>query len=138
MPLHQKRFFKKQFWKQFSWLDITDTKKYTNFFVFKNMKFFKYLMLEWVLYQGVKTSDYQPSNDFSDCHQAIRKKEHADAKATDKSLPRKIQQRLRPGFALVSCIQYIGKNDRGTKLHDITYHTALHGPPFTAFKIMSS
>ena len=54
------------------------------------------------------------------------KKERVDAaKATDKSLPRNIQQRVSPDFALISCIQYIGKNDHDTlsRLHNITCHT---------------
>ena len=48
----------------------------------------------------------------------------------------KNKQGVSPDFAFVSCFQYIGKNDCDTvfKLHDITYHTASQGPPFTAFK----
>ena len=67
---------------------------------------------------------------------SYHEKEHADAKSSGKSLRRKIQQRASPDFPLVSCIQYTGKNDLDTlsKLHDITDHIALQGPPVTAFK----
>ena len=67
-------------------------------------------------------------HDSCDSHQqTIREKEHADAKSISKSLPEKIQQRVSPDLALVTCIQCMGKNDRDTLsiLHDISYYTAL-------------
>ena len=65
------------------------------------------------------------AHDSSDCHQqAIREKEHSDAKSIGKSSTRKIQQQVSPDSALVIPIQYMGKNDCDTlsKFRDISHH----------------